>query len=363
MNVKGSTYPLLSTATAVPLGDDGVFYHVAPDLAITQVMFMGGITVALLGLLDAGPVLPRRLPRAPRRVSRTGRWLCVAGVALLAAGVAAAATGFALAGTAQLAVSGWAIPALHDAASDQPIPYTPDCAGTSFKVCVHPAFSGFLAARTRRSSRSPPRSRACLAPRSAPSRCRRARECGPRRACFSADWRRPACRERHRCTASPATTASPRSLAARQERTTQAGGRLPAGLPDRVRRRAAAGGARPGCRRVPPDRSAAGGDNHADDRGRLRRRRNSARTRRTARRRPARRPCRSPPPRSGSRRCRPPPDTRGSPLTCPRSAPHNHPGPAAMTAVALSRRPARVLRLEIRRSAVPWAVSALGATP
>ena len=69
----------------------------------------------------------------------------MAGVALLAAGVAAAGTAFALAGTAQLAVSGWAIPALHDAASDQPIPYTPDCAGTSFKVCVHPAFSGFLA--------------------------------------------------------------------------------------------------------------------------------------------------------------------------------------------------------------------------
>jgi hypothetical protein len=53
---------------------------------------------------------------------------------------------FTLAGTAKLSVSGWGIPALHDAASDQPIPYTPDCAGTSFPVCVHPAFSGFLPA-------------------------------------------------------------------------------------------------------------------------------------------------------------------------------------------------------------------------
>jgi hypothetical protein len=79
-------------------------------------------------------------------VSRTGRWLCVAGVALLAVGVAASSTAFALAGTAQLAVSGWDIPALHDAASDQPIQYTPDCAGTSFQVCVHPAFGGYLAA-------------------------------------------------------------------------------------------------------------------------------------------------------------------------------------------------------------------------
>jgi hypothetical protein len=144
LDPKGSTYALLSTATAVPLGDDGVFYHVAPDLAITQVMFMGGITVALLGLLTLAPFFRVAYRGLLAGVSRTGRWLCVAGVALLAAGVAAAMTAFTLAGTAQLAVSGWAIPALHDAASDQPIPYTPDCAGTSFQVCVHPAFSGFL---------------------------------------------------------------------------------------------------------------------------------------------------------------------------------------------------------------------------
>ena len=140
----GSTYALLSTATAVPLGDDGVFYHVAPDLAITQVTFMAGITVALLGLLTLAPFFRVAYRGLLAGVSRTGRWLCVAGVALLAAGVTTAATAFALAGTAQLAVSGWAIPALHDAASDQPIPYPPDCAGTSFQVCVHPAFSGFL---------------------------------------------------------------------------------------------------------------------------------------------------------------------------------------------------------------------------
>lgn len=139
-----STYALLSPATAVPLGDDGVFYHVASDLAIAQVMFMGGITVALLGLLTLAPVFRIPYRELLAGVSRIGRWLCVAGVALLAVGVAAAATAFALTGTAKLGVSGWDIPALHDAASDQPIPYTPDCAGSSFQVCVHPAFSGFL---------------------------------------------------------------------------------------------------------------------------------------------------------------------------------------------------------------------------
>jgi len=141
-----STYALLSTATSVPLSDDGVFYRVAPDLAITQVMFMAGITVALLGVLTLTPVFRLSYRGLLSGISRAGRWLCVAGVALLAVGAAAAATGVALAGTAKLSVSGWDIPALHDAASDQPVPYTPDCAGTSFKVCVHPAFSADLAA-------------------------------------------------------------------------------------------------------------------------------------------------------------------------------------------------------------------------
>jgi len=139
------TYALLSPSTSVPLGDVGVFYHVAPDLAIAQVMFMGGICVALAGLLVLAPLFQVSYLRGFFSVAgRVSRWLCAAGVALLVAGVAAAATAFALTGTARLGVSGWDIPALHDAASDQPIPYTPDCAGTSFTVCLHPAFSPYL---------------------------------------------------------------------------------------------------------------------------------------------------------------------------------------------------------------------------
>ena len=93
------------------------------------------------------------------------------GFVLLAAGVAASWTTFALTGTAKLGVSGWDIPALHNAASDQPVPYTPDCAGTTFPVCVHPAFSAYLPTAAAASSRRP-RSRGCRAPRSVPSRCR-----------------------------------------------------------------------------------------------------------------------------------------------------------------------------------------------
>lgn len=70
----------------------------------------------------------------------------MAGVALLVTGAAASGTAFALAGTAKPGVAGWDIPALHDAASDHPIPYSPDCLGTTFKVCVHPAFGAYLAA-------------------------------------------------------------------------------------------------------------------------------------------------------------------------------------------------------------------------
>ena len=84
-------------------GTTACIYHVAPDVAITQVMFMGGITVALLGVLTLFPA-PARTRTADLwllALGRTGRWLCAAGVVLLAAGVAASATAFALIGTAQ----------------------------------------------------------------------------------------------------------------------------------------------------------------------------------------------------------------------------------------------------------------------
>jgi hypothetical protein len=58
--------------------------------------------------------------------------------------VAASWTAYDLVGTARPTATGWNIPALHDAASDRPVPYTPDCTGATFQVCVHPAFSGYL---------------------------------------------------------------------------------------------------------------------------------------------------------------------------------------------------------------------------
>ena len=141
---RSDTYGLLSPATSAPANDYGIFYHMLPDVAIAQLMFMGGLTVAMIGLLTLAPVLDLSHRDWISAVGHAGRRLCVTGVALLAAGVAAAWTAFALTGTAQRGVAGWDIPALHDAASDAPVAYTPDCTGTAFKVCVHPAFGGYL---------------------------------------------------------------------------------------------------------------------------------------------------------------------------------------------------------------------------
>ena len=106
------------------------FYPYLPDLSIAQVMFAAGLTVAILGALG--------IPVARMR------WLAAA---VTAAGLAAAGTAVALAGTGRLDPHGMiAIPALHDAASDQPVRFTPACSRTPIAVCVHPAYAGFLPA-------------------------------------------------------------------------------------------------------------------------------------------------------------------------------------------------------------------------
>jgi hypothetical protein len=65
-------------------------------------------------------------------------------VAVSAAGLAAAGTATALAGTARVEAHGMVIPALHDAASDRPTPYTPVCAGGAVQICLQPAYRGDL---------------------------------------------------------------------------------------------------------------------------------------------------------------------------------------------------------------------------
>jgi hypothetical protein len=112
--------------------DSGIFYPWLPDLPIARIMFLAGIAVAALGVTG----LPARAG---------GPWLRRAAAVLTLAGVVSAGTAAGLATTARLSAHGMAIPALHDAANDAPIPYTPACGrADGVPVCVNPAYGRWL---------------------------------------------------------------------------------------------------------------------------------------------------------------------------------------------------------------------------
>jgi hypothetical protein len=121
----------LSVQGPFPTDTYGIFYPYLPDLAIAQVMFLAGLTAAALGAIG--------LPAAAG-----GRWLRGAAAAVTVAGLAAAGTAVGLAGTARVEAHGIVIPALHDAASDRPVPYTPVCRPGAIPVCLQPAYRAYL---------------------------------------------------------------------------------------------------------------------------------------------------------------------------------------------------------------------------
>jgi hypothetical protein len=110
----------------------GIFYPYLPDLPIARMMFLAGIAVAALGVLGLSA-----------RAGGAGLRRAAAVVTL--AGVAAAGTASVLARTARLTPHGMVIPALHDAANDRPIGYTPVCAHPDgLPVCLNPAYRRYL---------------------------------------------------------------------------------------------------------------------------------------------------------------------------------------------------------------------------
>jgi hypothetical protein len=112
--------------------DSGILYPWLPDLPIARIMFLAGIAVAALGLTG----LPARAG---------GPWLRRAAAVLTLAGVASAGTAVGLASTARLSAHGMVIPALHDAANDMPITYTPACGrAAGVPVCLNPAYRRWL---------------------------------------------------------------------------------------------------------------------------------------------------------------------------------------------------------------------------
>ncbi len=145
----GTSVFALSPDGIVPGNDAGVFYPVAPDVSIVQVMFFAGCALGAVGLLGLSP----RTGGAGWRgaldlASGGGARLRGVATAVFAAGIALAVAGFGLAATARVSpvTGGVEISVLHDSASDKPIPYTPVCAGASggFRVCLHPAYKSYL---------------------------------------------------------------------------------------------------------------------------------------------------------------------------------------------------------------------------
>jgi hypothetical protein len=110
----------------------GTFYHYLPDLSIAQVMFLVGLTMAVVAALG----LPGgSAGRRARQLAST----------FVAAGLAAVVVALALAGTGRMGAQGMiAIPALHDAASDIPISYTAVCSQEIVPVCLNPAYATYL---------------------------------------------------------------------------------------------------------------------------------------------------------------------------------------------------------------------------
>jgi hypothetical protein len=147
VNASGGPVGVLSPSGHLPPPDAGVFYPVAPDVSVVQVMFFAGVALGAAGLLGLSPRTGGAGWRgALDATSAGGTRLRTLATAVFAAGAALAVAGFALAGTATgFATGTLEIPALHDSASGKPIGYSPVCGGSSsMRVCLHPAYRNYL---------------------------------------------------------------------------------------------------------------------------------------------------------------------------------------------------------------------------
>jgi hypothetical protein len=147
---------VLSPDGSVPANDWGLFYPVSVGVPIVQVMFMGGVVLAAVGVLGLSPRTGGVGWRgALSAVSAGGARLRTVAVSVFAVGVALAVAAIAAAETANVSDpnSTLQIPAIDNALSgSNPIPYTPACSagpGSSpaggFEICVHPAYQPYLA--------------------------------------------------------------------------------------------------------------------------------------------------------------------------------------------------------------------------
>ena len=131
-SASGGWALILPTMSNGNFGQDaGIFYQFLPDLPMARVMLCAGVAVAAAGLLG--------LP-----VSAGGPRLRRSAAVVTVTGAAAAVAAIVLASTAQIGLYGTVIPALHDAASDRPVPYAPVCGHAGIPVCLQPAYRPYL---------------------------------------------------------------------------------------------------------------------------------------------------------------------------------------------------------------------------
>ena len=112
----------------------GTFYPYLPDLSIAQVMFLAGLTVAVLAALALRGGRRRALaaPACRGLTPRPGCWQ---------PGPPSRWPAPAMDPHGMIA-----IPALHDAANDRPLRYPPVCSHTAIPVCLNPAYASYLPA-------------------------------------------------------------------------------------------------------------------------------------------------------------------------------------------------------------------------
>jgi hypothetical protein len=126
--VHGGTFGRLSPIYPSIGLESSVFYAVRPDLAYVQVSCYLGVALAAFGLITFGG---HAGSHTVRRV----------GAALIAGGFALVTISFGLISTSHRDHEGVIVPALHDAATDRAIPYTPVCTHSPLPVCLHPAYA------------------------------------------------------------------------------------------------------------------------------------------------------------------------------------------------------------------------------
>lgn len=109
----------------------GVFSPFLPDLSITQLLFLAGLTVFALGAMG---------------LRERGGGALATGFAAIVTVVGLAATGYGvkLAGTAQVTANGVVISAVHSASDDSPVTTSPVCQGSPVQVCVSPVYQSYL---------------------------------------------------------------------------------------------------------------------------------------------------------------------------------------------------------------------------